>query len=531
MSATYVVGFDVGTTGAKTCLFRVDGSIELVGKALRQYPLRMLPNGGAEQDPLDWWRALGEGTREVLARAGLPASAVSALSFSSQMQGLVLVDADGQPLRPAMSYLDSRGVEPYRRVLKRGLRVAGFNASLLARSLLVTGGLSASVKDPVWKYLWVRQHEPELFARVCHWLDVKDWLGLRCTGRAAMTEDSAHATFLYDTRPGRGRWSDALVRIYGVERRHLPEVVPCTTVLGPLTAPAAADLGLEAGVQVVAGGGDLTMTALGCGCVAPGDAHVYVGTSGWVSTVTARREVDLDHFMASIIGARPGHYNYIGEQETSGKCLEWARDALAVDDLGLHGPLVTEPGEVLEVLARAAGASPAGAGGVLFAPWLHGNRSPFEDPHARGVFFNLGLGTSRAALLRAVLEGVALHKRWLLDCTARKTPVREPLRFAGGGAASDITCQILADVTGRSVEAVAHPQTAGAMGAAVLCGLAQGALRGFDELRDSIPLRGRYTPDPARRALHERQYGVFRQLHARNRKLFAQLNGGPALQG
>src|SRR5262249_47741739 len=152
--------------------------------------LRVTADGGAEQDPDDWWRALCAGTREVLAR-GVPRSSVRAVSFSSQAQGLVLVDDAGQPVRPAMSYMDGRAVEQHIRGIKSGLRIAGLRARLVLPSLLQTGAVSASVKDPVWKYLWVRDREPELFARVRHWLDVKDFLALRCTGRTAMTEDSA----------------------------------------------------------------------------------------------------------------------------------------------------------------------------------------------------------------------------------------------------------------------------------------------------------------------------------------------------
>ncbi len=524
----HVIAYDIGTTSAKVCLFRLGERLELASSALQSYPLRVVGGGGVEQDPDAWWRAMALGTRDVLAYAGLSAEAVAALSFSSQMQGLVLVDDAGTPVRPAMSYLDSRAAEQYQRVARGGVRVGGFRARLLVPSLVQTGGLSASVKDPVWKYLWVREHEPEVFARVRHWLDVKDYLAMRCTGRAAMTEDSANVTFLFDTRPGKLRWSDGLCRLHGVERRHLPDVIRATDTVGALTPRAALELGLSPGVRVVGGGGDLTMVALGTGCVAPGDTHVYIGTSGWVSSVVDRRVVDLDHFMASILGARAGAYNYIGEQETSGKCLEWARDQLARDGIGaVDGAAAgASDGDVLlDAMVRAAAAVPAGAGGVLFAPWLHGNRSPFEDALARGVFFNLGLDTTKAAMLRAVLEGIVYQKRWMLECMAATSPIRGHLRFAGGGAASDLTCRILADVTGRVVEAVENPRSAGALGAAAVCALALGAVTGFDDLRASIPLRGTYTPDPAAKVAYDRNYEVFRQLHPAVRRQFAALNG------
>ncbi len=523
-----VIGYDIGTTSTKTCLYRIGAHLALVRRAVHPYPLRVLPNGGVEQDPEEYWRAMAQGTREVLAASGTEASSVQAVSFSSQMQGLILVDEALQAIRPAMSYLDSRAVEEHRKGIKSGLCVAGLRARVLLPSLHLTGGVSASVKDPVWKYLWVKNHEPEVFARARYWLDIKDYLAARCTGRATMGEDSAHATFLFDSRPGKRRWSAHLAKAYGVQMRHLPEVIASTDAAGPLTASAARDLGLAPGIPVVAGGGDLTMTALGSGCVNPGEAHVYMGTSGWVSAVCQKRLVDVGHLMASIIGARPGHYNYIGEQETSGKCLDWARDHLALDGIGLFPEDLGRQAEsrAFEVMASAAAGAPPGAGGALFAPWLHGNRSPFEDPLARGIFFNIGLNTDKACLLRAVLEGTLQQKRWLLDCMAEKATVLEPLRFAGGGAQSRVIGQLLADITGRAIEAVAEPQCAGATGAAAVCALHLGALDGFDRLRQSIPVGAAYEPDGSRREVYERGYSVLRSLHSANRRHFRRLNGG-----
>jgi len=310
-------------------------------------------------------------------------------------------------------------------------------------------------------------------------------------------------------------------------------VIQARDVVGPLTAGAARDLGLEAGIAVAGGGGDLTMQALGAGCVEPGDTHVYIGTSGWVSTVVTKRTLDLDHFMASILGARPGHFNYIGEQETSGKCLEWVRDHVALDEIGVYlaKKHVAEDADarhasLLGYLGEVVAETPAGAGGVLFAPWLHGNRSPFEDPNARGMFFNLSLDTGKRALIRAVVEGLAHQKRWYLDCIAKKTPIHEPLRFVGGGALSTATAQILADVTGRTVAVLANPQSAGAAGAAACCGLALGVTSDYDAIKASVRTTGTYRPDPATREVHERQHRVFLRLHADNKQSFAMLNGG-----
>jgi xylulokinase len=265
------LAYDIGTTSAKTCLFELGATLRLVGSASRSYAIRILASGGVEQDPDDWWNAMRTTTCDLLARTGVSSESIGAVSFCCQMQGLVLVDAEGLPLRPAMSYMDQRAGAQWKRGIASGLRVSGLNARKVLHSLLVTGGASASVKDPVWKYTWVKENEPEVFRRVHAWLDVKEYLLLRCTGNAIMTEDSANVTFLYDTRPGRRRWSTPLLRSFGVEPGHMPPVVPCTAAVGALTRDASDQLGLREGTPVIGGGGDLTMMAVGSEI---GRAHV-----------------------------------------------------------------------------------------------------------------------------------------------------------------------------------------------------------------------------------------------------------------
>ena len=217
---TYVLAYDVGTTEVKTCLFALEGRITLCASAQEGYGLFLLENGGAEQDPEAWWRAMCRTTGELLAKTEVRPEQISALSFCSQMQGLVLVDREGRPVRRAMSYMDQRAGAELKRGLAHGPQIAGANVGKLLKCLRATGAVPSSVKDPVWKYKWVQAHEPELFARTDKWLDVKEYLLLRCTGRAVMTEDSAYATLLYDTK--KRAWSQALCRMFGVNPAHLP---------------------------------------------------------------------------------------------------------------------------------------------------------------------------------------------------------------------------------------------------------------------------------------------------------------------
>jgi xylulokinase len=528
-----VLSCDLGTTSVKTCLYRIGAdALELVSRASAEYPLAFLPGGGVEQDPADWWAAIASTTRAALAHADAKPSAVRGMAFCCQMQGLILVDRNGETVRPAMSYMDQRSCEQRRRGIGRGILVAGMDVTKLIPSLLIAGGVSASVKDPLWKYHWVRDNEPEAFARADKWLDVKDYLVLRCTGRACMTPDSANATFLYDTRGGGSGWSRTLCSLFDVELSRMPEIVGASERVGPLLPKAALDLGLEAGIPVFGGGGDLSLIALGSGVVGPGRAHVYMGTSGWVAASTDRRVVDTDAFIAAVLGAIPGHYNYISEQETSGKCLEWARDHLALDEIGVYlerRTAVDDPerryDSLFDLLSDKIEEVDAGAGGLIFAPWLHGNRSPFEDSLARGMFFNIGLETGKRAMFRAVVEGIAMHNRWQLESIRRKVRVEGPLRFVGGGAQSTAIAGILADVLGETVETTASPQNAGALGAALVCAAGLGALSSLAEAGAMVPANASYAPRAGRREVYDRLFPVFKDLYYANKRNFKALNG------
>ena len=531
-AAAHVLAYDVGTTATKACLYRVGETLELVDAATAEYPLRVLDGGGVEQDAEDWWRAAASTTRALMGRTALPPGGLRGLAFCAQMQGLVLVDRDGAVVRPPMSYLDARATEELRRGLNTGLlRVDGMNAALALRWLRIAGGLAATAKDPLWKYHWVRCHEPAAFARVFRWLDVKDYLVARATGRFTMGPDSAHVTFLCDTRPGRREgvaWHRGLCKRLGVDAGHLPEIVPATAQVGGLTAAAAAALGLPQGLPVFGGGGDLSLVPVGAGSIERHDAHVYIGTSGWVVVGVDRRLVDVGRRTASILGAIPGRYNFIAEQETAGACLRWVRDHLARDDIGVYldrppADPEAEAARLYRLLDERVAETEPGAGGVLFAPWLHGNRAPWDDPHARGMFFNLGLDTGKRQLVRAVLEGVAFHTRWLLESLERHVPPRTALRFAGGGARSPVWAQILADVLGRDIQTVARPQHAGAAGAAIVAAVGLGLI-GFPDAARLVLVERTSSPRPPLRARYDHLYAVFKRLYPANRRLFRLLN-------
>jgi xylulokinase len=528
---TYVLAYDIGTTGVKTCLFGIDDRIHLISGKSAGYGLYILPDGGAEQDGDEWWDAMCRTTRELLADTGLPAAQISGISFCSQMQGCVLVDREGVPVHRPMSYMDQRGREELKRGMAHGVQIAGANVYKLSRSLSVTGAVSASVKDPVWKYKWIESHEPENFARAYKWLDVKEYLLCRCTGEFVMTRDSAFATLLYDTRKGHEGWSKEICSLLGVHMEHLPPIISSTDVAGPLTHRAAAELGLCPGTPVFGGGGDASLIGVGAGCVHVGDTHIYCGTSGWVSTVLDRQRLDVGAMIAAIVGAQSGRYNYFAEMETAGKCLEWVRDHLALDEIGIYlsKTHVAESMEsrytsLYDYMTETVSRVPPGAGGVLFTPWLHGNRCPFEDPDSAGMFIGIKLHTGKTQLIRAVLEGVCLHLRWMLEAQEKKVHTSDPVRFVGGGALSPVTCQILSDVLGRTVETVDSPQNVGSVGAAAVIGVGLGLIPSLEQVGDFVPVSAVYHPDPDSSGVYDRLFPVFKNLYASNRRGFRELS-------
>ena len=526
---TYVLAYDIGTTGVKTCLFEIGSTITLLAGDSEGYGLYIMEDGGAEQDADEWWAAMCHTTARLLAKTGTAPEQISGISFCSQMQGLVLTDRDGVPVHRPMSYMDQRATEEIRKGIAHGPQIAGANVFKLLKSLRITGAVSTSVKDPMWKYKWIEAHEPENFSRACKWLDVKEYLIHRCTGRFVMTEDSAFATLLYDTR--KKAWSQSLCRTFGVRTEHLPDIIASSDQAGTLTEKAAAELGLAPGTPVFGGGGDASLIGVGAGCTSVGDTHIYCGTSGWVSTVTDRQLVDVSAMIAAIVGAQSGRYNYFAEMETAGKCLEWVRDHLALDEIGIYLEKkdITEGREAIarslyDYMTETVAKAPAGSSGVLFTPWLHGNRCPFEDPTAAGMFFGIRLETGKTELIRAVLEGICYHLRWMLECEARKVKISDTIRFVGGGALSPVTSQILADITGHTIEVVESPQNVGSVGAAAIAAVGLGLIPDLDRVRSFIPVQSSYVPDRKAHAVYNHYYETFKKLYAANKKLFRSLS-------
>ena len=504
-----VLAVDLGTGGPKVAVVAESGRI--VAHATEPVPLHLLEGGGAEQDPDDWWSAICAAAHRALDEAG-PVTLVG-VGCTAQWSGTVAVDEHGTALMRAVIWMDSRGNNAIRAVAGGSVNVLGYDPRKLMRWVQVTGGAPGlSGKDPVAHILFIRQAFPDVYARTATFLEPVDYLNLRLTGRASASFDSIAAHWVTDNRSiGAVDYDARLLEWTGLDRGRLPDLVPPGTVIGGVGAAAADDLGIPAGVPVVTGSGDVHSAVFGSGAVDDFEAHLYIGTSSWISGHVPFKKTAPTSNVASIPAALAGRYLIADEHETAGACLTFLRD-----NLGLAPDF-----EAMNEMVRRV---PPGSGRVLFTPWLNGERSPVDDHTVRGGFHNLSLSTSRDQMVRAVFEGVALNSRWLLEAVERFAGRRlGSLAFVGGGANSDEWSQIHADVLGREVRQVADPVLANARGAGLLTLLALGRIT-LAQIPGMVEIRRTYRPDPEHAAEYELLFAEFVTLYKQTKGIFKRLN-------
>lgn len=520
---SFVLAVDLGTGGPKVAL--VDRRGRIAAHARRPVSTRLVPGGGAEQDPAQWWEAVASASRETLDAGGVRPEAVAGVCCTAQWSGTVACDSRGVPLRPALIWMDSRGAAAIRRQTGGGLSLLGYDVRKALRWIRLTGGAPGhSGKDPVAHILWIRQCEPEVYAATHVFLEPVDWLTHRLTGRFAASYDSIAVHWVTDNRRiGSVRYDDRLLDMAGLERAKLPDLVPSASLVGTLNRSAAEALGLPAGIPVASGSGDVHSAAVGSGAVGDFDAHLYIGTSSWISCHVPFKKTDPLRNVASIPAALPGRYLVADEHETAGACLTFlVESVLWGDDTLSRGEA---PTDVYRRLDEVAASVPAGAGRTLFTPWLNGERSPVDDHTIRAGFHNLSLSTTRSELVRAVYEGVAYNTRWLLAAVERfvKRPFAS-MAFVGGGANSALWAQIHADVTGRPIRQMADPVLANVRGAGLLGWLALGSVR-VEDMAQRPEVQRTFEPDSGNRSAYDELYREFVQLYKQNRAIHRRLNG------
>jgi xylulokinase len=517
-----VLAVDLGTSGAKAAIFSEAG--EVLASAFRPTHLNLLPGGGAEQDPAEWWQAIVEACQQCLAQSSVQRAAVRAIGVTAQWSGTVAVGGDGEPLHPALIWMDSRGAPSIDKITGSTFGLLPYGIRRAARWITLTGGAPAkSGKDSLAHILYLREHVPAVYGKARYFLEPKDYINYRLTGTVAATFDSIALHWVTDNRKIDAiDYHPALLTYAGLERDKLPPLCRASDVLGPLRGEVAEQLGLSRDVRVVAGTPDVHGTALGSGAVDDYAPHLYLGTSTWLSCHLPFKKTDVLHNMASLPAALPGRYLLVNEQECAGSCLTQLKDRILFPDAA-----GAANGHGFAELDEIAAAAPAGSGKLIFLPWLYGERSPVEERLLRGGFFNYSLATTRAHLVRSVLEGVALNARWLLGYTERFCGERfESVRLVGGGAKSPLWCQIYADVLERPVESIEAPGLVSLRGAAALafagCGL--GSLR---EFAGRVRVSSRFEPRPELRDTYGELFDAFLGYYENNRRSLARLNSSP----
>ncbi|MBG0564269.1 xylulokinase [Actinoplanes aureus] len=523
--APQVLAIDLGTSGMKAALVAADGAV--TGWAERPVPLHVLPGGGAEQDPLAWWDALAEVVADLGRDHPDHLRAVTTICSSTQGEGTIAVDANGEPLTRCISWLDMRGAAHLRKQFGGFPAYGGISILKVARWLRLTGGMpSVTGKDPAAHMLLIRDAMPEVYAKTATFLNVLDWINLKLTGRTVATVDSILTSWVTDNRKADAiRYSPELVAASGIDRDKFPPIVACTEVIGTLAPGAAAHLGLPASVRVVAGAIDNTAAAIGAGTVRDNEPHLYLGTSSWIAAHVPKKKTDVLTGIASIPCAIPDRYLMTALQATAGANLTWLRDKIVEydDPLLSAGHISRDEGTIFDAFDKIIPMVPAGANGVIYTPWLYGERAPVDDANLRAAFLNISLDTTRSDLLRAVFEGVALNTRWLAKAVDRflGAPVTSMV-ITGGAARSGSWCQIFADVLGIEIRRDANPVAVNARGAGWIGAVGAGMITFAD-----LPALSRndhvFTPG-ADHATYDEVYEIYQDLHKRLAPVYRRLN-------
>ena len=486
------LGIDVGTGGTRAVVVDTAGRI-VAAATVEHAPFASPQLGWAEQNPHDWWRAANESVRTVLAAPGVNANAVAAVGLSGQMHGAVLLDQHGEVLRPAIIWCDQR-TEAQCRSLKD--RVGPERLIELTCNPAVTG-------FTLPKLLWVRENEPEIWKRVRHVLLPKDYVRLQLTGEHATDVADASGTLLFDVT--NRKWSSEMLAAAEIDERLLPTVFESPELTGRVSASGAVATGLREGTPVVAGGGDQAAGAVGMGIVHVGAVSATIGTSGVVFAATDRPAIDPAGRVHTFCHAVPGRWHVMGVTQGAGLSLRWFRDQF--------GAGADDGRDPYERLTEEAAKVASGADGLLWTPYLMGERSPHLDPHARAALVGLTASHTRAHVIRAVLEGVAFSLRDTFEIFKEmKVPV-ETIRLGGGGARSALWRQIQAAVYEHAVEIVEVEEGA-AYGAALLAGVGSGAWASVvDACAAVVRVATQVEPEAAALKVMHRQYAAFRSLY------------------
>jgi len=485
-----ILAHDLGTTGNKASLFDPEG--KMLASVSSPYETDYPRPGWAEQSPADWWEAVGKSTQQLISESRCEAADIAVISFSGQMMGCLPVDVQGRPLRSAIIWADQRAEAEAALIAERVGREQVY---------AITGHRAAS-NYTAPKLLWLRNHQPELYARTRKVLQAKDYVAFKLTGVYATDYSDASGTILFDLSAR--RWADDILAALGLDPNLMPPALPSATVIGSVTREAADLTGLCAGTPVVIGGGDGACATAGAGVVSPTDTYCYIGSSSWIALVSREPLYDPQQRTFTFAHLDPQYVFPIGTMQCAGGSYDWLEGVLRGDGgQRMHGKLDS----------LAASVEP-GAHGLLFLPYLMGERSPHWNPQARGAFVGLTMTHGRGEMARAVLEGVAFNLRIILDALRGQGAPIDTLRLIGGGARSSLWRQILADVLNLPLLLPTLLVEATSLGAAMAGGVGVGLYAGYEDAGQLVRVEPGEEPRPRIVSRYEDLYQVFQETYA-----------------
>jgi xylulokinase len=479
------LGIDIGTGGTRAVLIDETGAVRATETA--EHPPFSTPNAGwAEQDPDDWWNAAVIAIQKIISE--FPAESIVAIGLTGQMHGSVLLDKNNKPLRPALLWCDQRTEKQCDEITK----------TIGAERLIELVSNPAITGFTLPKLLWVRENEPAIWELVASILLPKDYVRLKLSGDKAIDVTDASGTLLFDV--ANRKWSQEMIEAFHIDPQILPKVFESIEITGTVSKTAATQTGLSEGTPIVAGAGDNAAGAIGMGVTKPGTVSCTIGTSGVVFGVTETPRLDAKGRVHTMCHAIPGRWHNTGVTLAAGLSLKWFRQNFG-------------GGKTYDELTREAASIAAGSSGAIWLPYLMGERSPHLDPNARAAFVGLTARHSSAHLTRAVLEGVAFSLRDSLEIFKENGASVESIRLGGGGARSQLWCQVQADVYGQDVVTLQADEGA-AFGAALLAGVGVGFWKTVDEACEAtVRVAESFTPIPENAEVYDRHFEKYRRLY------------------
>ncbi len=471
----YLIAHDLGTSSNKATLFSTEG--KLIRSHTVPYDVHFFHKNRAEQDTKDWWDAVCAATKEII--AGVDPSDVLAISFSSQMQACVVVDRGGNALRPAMIWADQRAEKQARELEDK----VGFER------MYELNGHRISASYSIEKLMWIRDNEPEIYEKTYKMLLAKDYIICRLTGRFVTDYSEASGTDAFDLRGL--KWSEEIMEAAQIDIRKMPELHASTDVVGHLTQAAAEELGLTADTSVVCGGGDGPCSALGAGSIESGQMFLSFGTSAWIAGTSDQVLLDRDKTLICFGHVIPGKYMPCGTMQAAGSSYSYIKNALCKEE----EKKAKEQGiSVYDILNQLVGQSPSGAKGLIFLPYMLGERSPRWNPDTSGSFLGIKMEHEKCDYIRAVLEGVAMNLNIILNAHKENLEITD-LILTGGGAKGDVLAQVLSDVLNVNLHRLDHVEEATSIAAAVIAGIGVGVFKDFTVIHQFVKQESFFAPD------------------------------------